>query len=93
MKNKINKMCRSELEAAYREVLANLVASREFAAQLMKENKELLVEVANGKTKDAMIEALQRRIHNVNNEYHSRYFERQTVSLDDVRKLMGEEDS
>jgi filamentous hemagglutinin family protein len=42
-------------------------------------------------TKDALVEALQKRCENLNREYHNKVYKRQVIMLDDVHKLTGED--
>lgn len=61
----------------------------EMNRRLLDEVSQLSGEVAAGKTKDALVEALQRRVTNINAEYNGRV-NRGGTTLADVKKLTGE---
>jgi len=81
---------RSEAENAYKETSEDLAASRAIVEDLLAEIGKLNESVMNGKTKDALIEALRRRVQNVSAEYNDKHFNRRGTTLADVYKLTGE---
>lgn len=89
---KVQKGCVEAARANAEEVRQDLIASREIADDLMKQVGELHKEVQAASTKDALVEALQRRVSNINAEYHSKHYDRRGTTLADVYKLTGEAD-
>lgn len=81
---------RSEIEIAYNEALADLEASRQINDDFLKEIGALSGKVADGRTKDALIEALRRRVANVSAEYNDKQPPHRSTTLGDVLKLTGE---
>ena len=82
---------RSELENTYNEVMAELAASRQMNDDFLKEISTLSGQVADGRTKDALIEALKRRAANVSAEYNDKRLPgHRGTTLGDVYKLTGE---
>ena len=82
---------RSEMENAYNEAMADLAASRQMNDDFLSEISALSGEVANGRTKDALIEALKRRAANVSAEYNDKRLPgHRGTTLGDVYKLTGE---
>ena len=81
---------RSEAENAYMEASEDLAASRSIVEDLLSEVGCLNNSVMRGKTKDALIEALQRRVQNISAEYNDKKFGQRATTLADVRKLTGE---
>ena len=71
---------------------ANLIASREIADDLLQQVNRLHDEARKAKTKDALIDALRRRVDNINAEYNDKHAGRRTTTLADVYKLTGELD-
>ena len=81
---------RSQLEIAYNEVLAELEASRQINEDFLKEIGTLSKQAADGRTKDALIEALRRRVANVSAEYNNKQPPGcRGTTLADVLKLTG----
>lgn len=91
---------KSKLELAYKveqglreETQADLVASRDVVKDLLREITELNAAVCEARTKDAMIEALRRRVKNISEEYNDKHGgPRRATTLADVYKLTGEAD-
>jgi len=82
---------RSEAENAYNEAMVDLAASRQVNDDFLKEISTLSGEVAKGRTKDALIEALKRRAANVSAEYNDKRLPgHRGTTLGDVYKLTGE---
>lgn len=94
---------RSQAEEAYNEacdakydaeqevdrVQEMLLTEKELSKRLLDEVSQLTGKVAAAKTKDALVEALQRRVKNINAEYNDRPY-RGSTTLEDVKKLTGE---
>lgn len=78
------------MENAYKEVEADLEASRQITQDFAKEIHDLSGQVADGRTKDALIEALRRRVDNTNAEYNNQRLPHNGTTLADVYKLTGE---
>ena len=81
---------RSQTENAYKETKADLAASQLIIEDFAKEIHDLSGQVADGRTKDALIEALKRRVSNTNAEYNDKRLPHGSTTLADVYKLTGE---
>lgn len=81
---------RSQTENAYKETKADLAASQLITEDFAKEIHDLSNQVADGRTKDALIEALTRRVKNTNAEYNDKRLPHGSTTLADVYKLTGE---
>lgn len=81
---------RSQTENAYKETKADLAASQLITEDFAKEIHDLSGQVADGRTKDALIEALTRRVKNTSAEYNDKRLPHRSITLADVRKLTGE---
>lgn len=92
MRYKVMKISRDGAERRAREARGDLVASREIADDLLRQVNELHEEVQGSKTKDALIDALRRRVSNINDEYNDKHTGRRGTTLEDVYKLTGELD-
>ncbi len=82
---------KSEVEDAYMVVEGDLVASQQINEDFLKEFTLLNKMVAEGRTKDAMIQAQKRRIANINAEYNNKCLPHRVTTMADVHKLTGEE--
>ena len=83
---------RSQTENAHKETKAHLAASRLITDDFSKEIHDLSGQVADGRTKDALIEALKRRVDNTNAEYNNKRLPHNGTTLADVLRLTGERD-
>ena len=81
---------KSEIEKAYNEVCDDNAANGELIDRLLAEITALNGEIADGRTKTALIEALQRRVKNISAEYNDKKMPHRATTLADVYKLTGE---
>lgn len=71
-------------------VQTELKESKELVQVLANHISDLSEEAMKAKTKDALIESLQRRVQNISAEYNGKCFGRRAVTLEDVFKITGE---
>ena len=81
---------RGQAESAHKEARADLAASQLIIEDFAKDIHDLSSQVADGRTKDALIEALTRRVSNTNAEYNNKRLTHNGTTLADVYKLTGE---
>ena len=75
------------------ETVKNLRASRAVVDDLLSQMTELNEQVAEGRTKDALIAALKRRVKNVSELYNDKHFKtNRAITSSDVNKITGEYD-
>lgn len=93
LRYKVAKAAASNARERANEAQADLEASRAVADDLLQQVNDLHEEVKAAATKDALIEALRRRVSNINAEYNDKHSgQRKTTTLQDVYRLTGEAD-